>query len=129
MKVSRGTTISGFRQVVPLSYPLPGIGADFDGFCCLPVPGELSCTCVPVSAPRGQRLPITPGILEQLKTEWQGYPSKRGTVMLWAAATMCFGGVLRSGEMVAPSNCGFDSAVHLAYAETPAHLLKCLRLG
>ena len=44
-----------------------------------------------------------PQILEKLKRVWQGYPSKRDAAMLWAAATMCFFGFLRSGEVVAPS--------------------------
>ena len=69
------------------------------------------------SAPQGQRLPIMPGILEKLKRVWQGYPSKRDAAMLWAAATMCFLGFLRSGEVVAPSDGSFDPAVHLAYAD------------
>jgi len=37
--------------------------------------------------------------------------------MLWAAAMMCFFGVLRSGEVVVSSDRAFDSAVYLAYAD------------
>ena len=37
--------------------------------------------------------------------------------MLWAVATMCFFGFLRSGEVVVPSDRAFDPTVHLAYAD------------
>ncbi len=53
------------------------------------------------STPRTQ-LPITPGILRQLKQVWQQGPETREAAMLWAAATMCFFGFLRSGEVVSP---------------------------
>ena len=37
--------------------------------------------------------------------------------MLWAAATMCFFGFLRSGEVAVPSDRAFDPSVQLAYAD------------
>ena len=37
--------------------------------------------------------------------------------MLWAVATMCFFGFLRSGEVVVPSDRAFKPTVHLAYAD------------
>ncbi len=37
--------------------------------------------------------------------------------MLWAVATMCFFGFLRSGEVVVPGESGFDSTVHLAHGD------------
>ncbi len=37
--------------------------------------------------------------------------------MLWAAATMCFFGFLRSGEVVVPGESGFDPTVHLAHGD------------
>ena len=37
--------------------------------------------------------------------------------MLWAAATLCFFGFLRSGEVVVPSDRGFDPTVHLTFAD------------
>ena len=67
--------------------------------------------------PRGHRLPITPRIYRQLKQVWQDYPNRRDAAMLWAVATMCFFGFLRSGEVVVPSDRAFDPAVHLAYAD------------
>ena len=37
--------------------------------------------------------------------------------MLWAAATMCFFGFLRVGEVVVPSDSAFDPSVHLLVAD------------
>ena len=37
--------------------------------------------------------------------------------MLWAAATMCFFGFLRAGEVVIPGDCEFDPAIHLAHGD------------
>ena len=34
--------------------------------------------------------------------------------MLWAAVTMCFFGSWRSGEVVVPSDSGFDKSTHLS---------------
>lgn len=63
------------------------------------------------------RLPITPGVLMQLKQAWQHSPDTRDAVMLWAAATLCFFGFLRSGEVVSPGDHTFDPTVHLAYGD------------
>jgi hypothetical protein len=64
-----------------------------------------------------QRLPITPEILGQLKRVWQVGTDRRDMAMLWAAATMCFFGFLRLGEVVVPSDTGFDSSRHLTYTD------------
>ena len=37
--------------------------------------------------------------------------------MLWAAATMCFCGFLRSGEVVVPSQTGYDPTSHLSFGD------------
>ena len=62
-----------------------------------------------------QRLPITPQILLKLKQVWQKNPGKRDAQMLWAAAYLCFFGVLRSGEVVAPSDRMYDAQSHLCF--------------
>ena len=36
--------------------------------------------------------------------------------MLWAAATMCFFGFLRAGEVVTPTDSSFDPSIHLTVA-------------
>ncbi len=45
-------------------------------------------------APREQRLPITLGLLRQLKGVWSSWPTQRDAAMIWAAATICFFGFL-----------------------------------
>ena len=37
--------------------------------------------------------------------------------MLWAAATMCFFGLLRVGEAVSPSDPSFEAVSHLAFSD------------
>ena len=63
------------------------------------------------------RLPITPPIMTKLREEWERLPSRANGSMLWAAACMCFFGFLRSGEVVTPTDSGFDPEVHLAYGD------------
>ena len=63
------------------------------------------------------RLPITPELLCQLKLVWQRGQVLRDASMLWAAATMCFFGFLRCGEVVVPSPLSFDPSVHLCYGD------------
>ena len=37
--------------------------------------------------------------------------------MLWAAATLCFFGFLRSGEITVPSETVFDEGAHLTFED------------
>ena len=71
-----------------------------------------------LAAPAGQRkrLPITPAILQTLKTVWET-GEQFDSAMLWAASCLCFFGFLRSGEVVAPSPSAFDPNTHLAAAD------------
>jgi len=48
-----------------------------------------------------------------MKLAWQQLPNMWDATMLWAAATMCFFGFLRSGEVVVPRDNTFDPNVHL----------------
>ena len=68
-------------------------------------------------SPRARRLPITPELLSRIKQVWQGDPDRRDKAMLWAAATMCFFGFLRAGEVVVPSDRGFEASTHLSYQD------------
>ena len=65
------------------------------------------------SAPTRTRLPITLTLLAQLRCSWLTSRSGRDASMLWAAATMCFFGFLRAGEVVVPSDSAFDPSIHL----------------
>lgn len=69
------------------------------------------------SGQQQRRMPITPAILMQLKGAWQAEPNQRDATMLWAAATMCFFGFLRVGEIVVPNDTNFDTAYHLTYMD------------
>ncbi len=60
------------------------------------------------------RLPVTPELLGLMKAVWRMWGSYRDAAMLWAAVTMCFCGFLRSGEVVVPSQSGYDPTCHLS---------------
>ena len=68
-------------------------------------------------SPTRTRLPITLALLVQLQETWQASQSTKDASMLWAAATMCFFGFLRIGEVVAPLDLEFDPGVHLSAAD------------
>ena len=63
------------------------------------------------------RLPITPAILNQLCVHWNQKTTDRDTLMIWAAATLCFFGFFRSGEITVPSKNTFDPSRHLAWGD------------
>ena len=63
------------------------------------------------------RLPITPAILLKLKEQWTPHKADADIVMLWAAASLCFFGFFRSGEITIPSLTSFDASKHLAWGD------------
>ena len=63
------------------------------------------------------RLPITPAILRRLRAVWLVPPPSFDDVMFWAAASACFFGFFRAGEITVPSAAAFDAAVHLAWGD------------
>ena len=65
--------------------------------------------------PPTQRLPITPPILRQIRAVLLAAPSHHDKAMLWAAASACFFGFFRAGEITVPSASAFDPSVHLFF--------------
>ena len=65
------------------------------------------------------RLPITPVILEKLRKHWASSSKleQHDSTMLWAASCKSFFGFLCTGEVVVPSDTGYDPAVHLSYGD------------
>ena len=63
------------------------------------------------------RLPITPLILRKIKQIWSTPPQNYDNTMLWAAATLCFFGFLRAGEIIVPSDKGYDPTAHLSFSD------------
>ena len=65
----------------------------------------------------GSRQPITPELLHKMRGVWLGQPAGWDGKMLWAAATLCFFGFLRSGEITVPSESEFDEARHITFGD------------
>ena len=63
------------------------------------------------------RLPITPAILGRMRRVLLHRPETYEATMIWAAATTCFFGFFRVGEITVPSVTAFDQAVHLAWGD------------
>ena len=62
------------------------------------------------------RLPITPSILRKIHSYWLPRASDPDIIMLWAAATLCFFGFFRSGELTIPTS-SFNKSVHLSWGD------------
>lgn len=62
-------------------------------------------------------MPITPAILRQIQGLWSTRASEPDTIMLWAAAVLCFFGFFRAGELTTPSQKAFDEAKHLSWGD------------
>jgi len=63
-----------------------------------------------------QRLPITPPLLRLLRPP----PRQSATYdqhLLWAAASVCFFGFFRAGEITVPSVATYEQAVHLSWGD------------
>lgn len=63
------------------------------------------------------RLPITPAILRKIHTHWSPRASDPDIIMLWAAATLCFFGFFRSGEVTVPTLSGYQPSTHLSWGD------------
>ena len=71
-----------------------------------------------------KRLPITPDILLKLQKEWCQEKQGWSGTMLWAAASLCFFGFFRSGEITVPSEAGFDPGAHLSFSDIAVDSLE-----
>ena len=60
-------------------------------------------------------LPITPVVLERLRSVWNQDPTNHDHVMLWAVCCVGVFGFLRSGELSAPDSGEFDPSQHLTF--------------
>ena len=69
--------------------------------------------------PQGRvvRLPITLDLLRRMKESWQKGGAQWNDVMLWAAATLCFFGFFRSGEITVPAESSFDEGAQLTFRD------------
>ena len=72
--------------------------------------------------PARQRLPITLPMLRTMVDIWTAAPNSESShsfnlAMLRAAATTCFFGFFRSGEITVPSRSTFDPLIHLAWGD------------
>ena len=63
------------------------------------------------------RFPITPPILRKIKQVWLHPSPNFDNIMLWAAATVCFFGFMRAGEITVPSDTGYDPGAHLSFSD------------
>ena len=66
---------------------------------------------------KASRLPITPAILQSIRTQWQGEPLNQDRIMLWAAFTTCFFGFLRAGEICTKNPQQFNPSAELAFQD------------
>ena len=69
-----------------------------------------------LGGPARQHLPITPQLLGKILQVWAaGSISEHDEAMFSAAASLCFYGFFRAGEITIPSTTVFDARVHLAW--------------
>ena len=64
-----------------------------------------------------RKLPITPKILRPMRAQWNATGFKYEETMLWAAATVCFFGFMRAGELTTPDKGSFDPSQHLTMSD------------
>ena len=64
-----------------------------------------------------RRLPITPAILRQIRPLCNPAEPDYDMILTWAAASTCFYGFFRAGEITTPTRSSFDPASHLAWGD------------
>ena len=63
------------------------------------------------------RLPITFSILSGIKKVGEDAGVDHDHFLMWVAATVCFFGFFRSGEITVPSAAAFDPTIHLSWGD------------
>lgn len=64
------------------------------------------------------RLPITASILAKMRSYWFKEDVQLfDNIMLWAAATLCFHGFFRAGELTVPTVQGYNPSIHLSWGD------------
>ena len=76
-----------------------------------------------MKAPQTRRL-IMVEIMSQLRRVWQERPESCDRILFCAAASMCFFGFLRLGEVTIPTNGFFDPVWHLAWGDEGRRQLR-----
>ena len=71
-----------------------------------------------------RKLPITPKILRLMRAQWNAAGFKYIETMLWAAATVCFFGFMRAGELTTPDKGSFGPSQHLTMSDLATDDLK-----
>ena len=61
--------------------------------------------------------------MSKLKDVWLSNPSL-DNIMLWAAASLCFVGFLRAGEITVPSETAFDQGARLTLSDVTVDSFK-----
>lgn len=61
-----------------------------------------------------KRLPISIEVQGKMRESWQLVASQ-DSGMLWAAASVCFFGFMRSGEITIPSEGDYEEGAHLSF--------------
>lgn len=75
-----------------------------------------------------ERLPITPNHLSKLREVWSHGGNKFEGQMLWAAASLCFFGFMRSGEITIPSASSYDEGAHLSFKDVAVDCVQAPRI-
>ena len=77
------------------------------------------------SPARRLRLPILPDHLAKMRRVWRKDNDSFNGKMLWAAASLCFLGFFRAGEITIPSDSSFDEGAHLCFGDVSVNSVQC----